>query len=166
MTIVNMEELPKIREKYKDKKKVFCSGGFDLTHVGHILFFEDCKKLGDILVVGVARDISLRKRKGEGRPILSEHTRIKTIDSLKPVDYVFMSPSLSTKDLLETVRSAFEKLHPDVYVINEDAFDIPSRRELCIKFNVEMHILPRSCPPEFDRISTSKIIEKIKNLKD
>ena len=166
MAIISMEDLSKIREKYKDKKIVFCSGGFDLTHVGHILFFEDCKKFGDILIVGVARNVSLRKRKGEGRPILNEQIRLKTIDSLKPVDYVFMNFSPSTKDLWETVRSAFEKLHPDIYTINDDAFDIPSRRELCIKFNVKMHILSRSCPPEFDGISTSKIIEKIKNLKD
>ena len=166
MTIINMEDLSKIREKYKDKKIVFCSGGFDLTHVGHILFFEDCKKLGDILVVGVARDVSLKKRKGNDRPILNEHIRIKTIDSIKPVNYVFMSSSASTKDLLETIQGTFEKLHPDVYAINEDTFDIPLRRNLCVKFKIKMQILHRSCPKEFDGISTSKIINKIKKLLD
>ncbi len=166
MSIVIVDELPRIRKENRGKKIVFCSGGFDVTHVGHILFFEDCKKLGDILVVAVARDASLRKRKGSQRPILNEHIRTKTIDSLKPVDYVFMNPQGSVEDLLYTIRLAFEKLSPDMYVINEDAFDIPAREQLAAEYHVKLIVLPRSCPPEFENISTSKIIEKIQNLKD
>ncbi len=164
MVIIAVDDLCRLRERYKDQKIVFCSGGFDLTHAGHILFFEDCKKLGDILVVGVARDISLRKRKGENRPILNENIRIKTVDSLKPVEYVFMNSDKAVGELLGTIRTAFEKLKPDIYVINEDAFDIPYREQLCKEHNVKLVILPRWVPPEFDGISTSKIIEKIKSL--
>ncbi len=166
MVQIYLSDLEELRLKNKHKKIVFCSGGFDLTHVGHILFFEDCKMQGDILVVAVARDVSLRRRKGNNRPILNEYVRIKTIDSLKPVDYTFISPETSTTDLLHTLNVAFEKLRPDIYVINEDAFDIDQRRELCSKYEVSLKILPRYCPPEFEGVSTSKIIAKIKNLDD
>ena len=159
-----MEDLPTLRKLHAGKKIVFCSGGFDLTHAGHIIFFEDCKKLGDILVVGVGRDILLRKRKGENRPILNEHIRLKTVDSFKPVDYTFTSDDKSTGDLLATVRTTFEKLRPDIYAINEDAFDIPYREKLAKQYGVKLVILPRWFPPEFDGISTSKIIAKIKQL--
>ena len=164
MVVLKIEELSSLRQKYKEKKIVLCTGGFDLTHAGHILFFEDCKKHGDILVVGVARDVSLRKRKGDNRPILNEYIRLKTVDSLKPVDYVFMNADKSVADLLYTIKFAFEKLHPDVYVINDDAFNIPEREKLSKEYGVKLIILPRWFPPEFDGISTSKIIEKIKQL--
>lgn len=166
MTIINVEDLSKIREKYKNKKIVFCSGSFDLTHAGHVLFFEDCKKYGEILIVSVGKDSSIKKNKGEGRPIFNEYIRLKMIDSLKPVDYVYINPISVPGNKLYSIEHALENLKPDVYVINEDAFDIPYRKELCAKFNVKLTILPRYCPEEFEGISTSKIIEKIKNLKE
>ncbi|HLC53556.1 MAG TPA: adenylyltransferase/cytidyltransferase family protein [Candidatus Nanoarchaeia archaeon] len=162
--IIQVAELAAIREKHKDKKIVYCTGGFDLTHAGHIIFFEDCKKLGDILVVAVARDISLKKRKGDSRPILNQHIRLKTVDSLKPVDYAFISSEQSVSDLLATIRMGFEQLRPDIYAINEEAFDIPARKALAERYNVKMVILPRWFPPEFEGVSTSIIIEKIRSL--
>lgn len=164
MAIINPEKLPKIREKFKNKKIVFCSGSFDLIHAGHILFLEDCKKLGDILVVGVGSDILL-KRKGNKRPILNERIRLKTIDSLKPVDYCFIDNFSKKEHPLFILDSVFEKLKPDVYVINEDAFDIPYREEAAKKFNVKLVILKRWSPNDWgEPISTTKLIEKIKNL--
>lgn len=164
MTIIILEDLPKIREKYKDKKIVFCSGTFDLTHVGHILFFEDCKRLGEILVIGIGGDSITKKRKGDKKPILNEQIRIKTVDSFKRVDYTLIDYLSNETNKLIFLDVVFEKLHPDVYAINEDAFDIEYRRNLCEKFGVELKILKRECPKKFDEISTSKIIEKIKKL--
>ena len=51
MGVIDFKDLPRIREKHKNEKIAVCAGVFDLTHAGHILFFEDCKKYGDILVV-------------------------------------------------------------------------------------------------------------------
>jgi len=166
MAVINVGDLSRIREKHKDKKIVFCSGSFDLTHAGHILFFEDCKKYGEILVVSVGKDSSIKKNKGEGRPIFNQHIRLKMIDSLKPVDYTYINPISVPGNKLHSIEHAFKNLRPDVYVINEDAFDISYRKELCAKFNVKLTILPRYCPEEFEGISTSKIIEKIKNLEE
>jgi len=164
MIILNIGELLQLRESNRDKKIVFCSGSFDLTHAGHILFFEDCKKLGDILVVCVGSDRLIKSLKGDKRPILNENIRLKTIDSLKPVDYCFINPCSPEEHPLLILEIVFKKLKPDVYVINEDAFNISYRLNLCKKYKVKLHILKRWCPSEFDSISTSKIIERINNL--
>jgi D-beta-D-heptose 7-phosphate kinase / D-beta-D-heptose 1-phosphate adenosyltransferase len=155
-------ELVSLREALADLKIVFCTGSFDLTHAGHVLFFEDCKKQGDVLVVGVGSDFAIRKNKGEGRPFINEKLRMKMIDSLKPVDYCFLEPSIEGMDYHDILRLAFEFLRPEVYVINEDASDIATRKSLVDQFGVHMEILARTCPEDFELVSTSQIIEKIR----
>ncbi len=162
MICKNYEDLPAIREKYKDQKLVFCSGSFDLVHAGHALFFEDCKKLGDILVVGVGSD-QLLVWKGKDRPVLNQYVRLKMIDTLRPVDYCFLDESTLSDHPQTVLEETFKRLKPDVYVINEDASDIEYRKSMVEKYGVKMVILPRTCPPEFENISTTKIIEKIKS---
>lgn len=165
--ITPFQELPAIlAQRPADKKIVFCSGTFDLTHAGHILFFEDCKKYGDILVVMVGDDESIRQGKGPDRPVLNEHVRLKTVASLKPVDHCFINPYREIEgngEQFYNVRRVFDALHPHVWVVNEDAFDISSRQTLANRYGIQLAILPRSCPPEFELISTSSIIRKIKN---
>src|SRR3989344_6331411 len=90
MAIISQEDLSKIRKRHHRQKIVFCSGTFDLTHAGHILFLEDCKAQGDILVVGVGHDNDIRMIKGPSRPILSGWIRLYTISQLKPPDYCFI----------------------------------------------------------------------------
>lgn len=165
MTMIKFEDLSSIREKHPDKKIVYCSGVFDLTHPGHILFFEDCKKFGDILVVGIGNDSTIKRYKGPKRPILNEKLRLKMISSLKSVDYSFIDIDFADEgNILDTVEASCEKLKPDVYIINQDAFDIPRRKLITDKLKIKMVILDRFCPPEFDNVSTTSIIEKIKNL--
>ena len=85
------------------------------------------------------------------------------VDSLKPVDYSFLS-GFVTSHLLGHLKIVFENLKPDVYVVNNDAFDLDFRRKISKKYGVRLVILKRSCPPEFEKISTTKIIEKIKKF--
>ncbi len=162
--IITYKDLKELRKKYYNKKIVFCSGTFDITHAGHILFFEDCKKHGDILVVAVSDDKIIKKYKGDKRPILNEHVRLKSVDSLKAVDYAFIDRPIKIGEskLLVAFNYIFSRLKPDVYIINEDARDIEKRREISDRYNVELKILRRWCPKEFEGISTSKIIDKIK----
>ncbi len=164
--IINLQNLEEIRKNNPHKKIVFASGTFDLTHAGHILFFEDCKKFGDMLVIGVGGDSITKQRKGGNRPILNESIRLKTIDSLKPVDFSFIDNISTHENKLALIEAVFEKLKPDFYVINDDAFDIETRKKICSKSGVEIKIIGRWCPPEFQGISTSNIIEKIRNLDD
>tara|TARA_Y100000310_G_C20676469_1_gene813378 strand:- start:1925 stop:2425 length:501 start_codon:yes stop_codon:yes gene_type:complete len=165
MILNSHDELPEIREEYRDKKVVFCSGTFDLTHVGHVLFFEDCKKQGDVLVVAVGNDFNIREYKGEKRPVLNEKIRLKIIDSLKPVDYCVTDCRIKTEgDFLSALVPLLEKLKPDKWIVNEDAFDISQWEKLADKYGIELVVLKRFCPEEFENISTSKIIEKVKGL--
>ncbi len=165
---VNFNQIEDIRKRHPGQKLVFCAGGFDLTHGGHVIFFEDCKKLGDILVVGIASDATRRQERGPARPVLNEHLRIRTVDALKPVDYSFIISRLaeSHEDKMTPIDSILERLQPDVWVVNEDAYDIPRREQLAKKMGFELVVLKRWCPPEFENISTTAIIEKIKRLPD
>mgnify|MGYP001563019465 CR=1 FL=1 len=163
MSVITYNDLPNIRKLHNKSKIVFCTGVFDLTHVGHILFFEECKKLGDILVVAVGSDFMINRNKGSARPILNEKIRIKTVDSLKTVDYCLLEKSIPGRPL-DHLKLAFKKLKPDLYVINKDASNIPYREKLIKEYPTKMVILDRSCPAEYEGISTTKIIEKIKSL--
>lgn len=163
MSSISEKNLGKIRKKHSDRKIVFCSGSFDLVHAGHALFFEDCKKFGDILVVSVGPDIDIKKLKGDQRPILNQHVRLKMISSLRPVDYCFVGARYSPKKhLFYSNEKVFKTLKPDIYVVNADAFNIPDRQKLAKKYGIKMVVLKRWCPPKFENISTTKIIEKIR----
>ena len=164
MAIITKRDFSKIRKNNPNKVIVYCDGSFDLPHAGHILFFEDCKGLGDVLIVGVGTDIGIRKRKGEGRPILNQDIRLKTIDSFKSVDYAFLNKLPHYRNMLSQLDDCFKKLRPDIYVVNEDAFDIGYREKISKKHGVKLAVLKRTCPIEFEAISTSKIIDKIKNI--
>lgn len=167
MVLINVEDFAQIREKYKDKKIVFCSGAFDLTHAGHVFFLEDCKKLGDILVVAVGSDALAAMNKGPSRPILNEKVRQKIVDSFKPVDFTAIDDiSFEKKDTHYILEYAFKKLKPDFYAVNDETFDIDHRKELCRRFNVEFRIMKRTAPEGIQGISTSEIIKKIKGLQD
>jgi rfaE bifunctional protein nucleotidyltransferase chain/domain len=69
-------------------KVVFTNGCFDILHIGHLRYLEEAKKLGDILVVGVNSDNSVKRLKGEKRPINKLNERMEMLAGLKPVDYV------------------------------------------------------------------------------
>ena len=84
------EALQKIIESLKTagKKIVFTNGCFDLLHVGHIRYLEEAKALGDILIVGVNSDRSVRQLKGLDRPILPQEERAEILSGLGSVDFV------------------------------------------------------------------------------
>jgi D-beta-D-heptose 7-phosphate kinase/D-beta-D-heptose 1-phosphate adenosyltransferase len=74
--------------KAKGKRIIFTNGCFDLLHIGHVRYLEEAKSLGDILVVGVNSDASVRGLKGPNRPILPEEERAEILSGLACVDYV------------------------------------------------------------------------------
>ena len=158
MILESYEDLKSIRLNYQERKIVYASGSFDLISAGHVLFFENSKNLGDLLIVAVASDEALRDNKGDKRPIIRQDARIKLIDSLKPVDYTF----INTKKDLSDLENIFSLLKPAVYTMTEDAFDMETRRKYSDKFGVEMVVLERS--KKFADITTTTIIEKIKRL--
>ena len=74
--------------KANGKRVIFTNGCFDLLHIGHVRYLEEAKSLGDILVVGVNSDASVRGLKGPNRPILPEEERAEILSGLGCVDYV------------------------------------------------------------------------------
>ena len=76
--------------KRQGKRIVFTNGCFDILHVGHIRYLSQARKLGDILVVGLNTDRSVRTIKGEKRPLVCENERAEVLSALKVVDYVVL----------------------------------------------------------------------------
>ena len=88
---------------------VTTNGAFDLLHIGHIRNLEFAKSLGDMLIVGVNSDSSVRSYKGSRRPIVAEKERAQMVAALKPVDHVFVFKE-------KTPISWIKKLRPDIHV--------------------------------------------------
>ncbi|NIO08714.1 MAG: D-glycero-beta-D-manno-heptose 1-phosphate adenylyltransferase [Deltaproteobacteria bacterium] len=113
--IKDLAELGSIVSKAKSKKKkvVFTNGCFDLLHLGHIHLLREAKKLGDLLVVALNSDSSVKRIKGPGRPILPEAERAELVASLEMVDYVTVFSQPDPGDIIEA-------LHPNVLVKGGD----------------------------------------------
>ena len=88
--ILSQEELLKVRQELKkqNKKVVFTNGCFDILHAGHVDYLNKSKAAGDVLVVALNSDKSIRSIKGENRPIIPQDQRAIIIANLKAVDFV------------------------------------------------------------------------------
>lgn len=113
--IKKSDELKSILLKLKEKRKkiVFTNGCFDLIHYGHVKYLEDAKKNGDVLVVAVNSDKSVKKIKGDKRPIVNQESRIRVIASLESVDYAVLFDE-------ETPYELIKFLMPDILVKGGD----------------------------------------------
>jgi len=113
--IVDLHALVEIRERAKreGKKVIFTNGCFDILHRGHIEYLEEAKKLGDILIVGLNSDESVKKIKGDKRPIVPEDDRAFVLSALGCVDYVCIFDQ-------ETPEELIKNLVPDVLVKGGD----------------------------------------------
>ena len=96
------EDLHKILKnlKAKGKRIVFTNGCFDLLHIGHIRYLEEAKALGDVLVVGINSDPSVRSLKGPHRPILPVEERAEILSALGCVDYVILFDETNPLELI------------------------------------------------------------------
>ena len=103
------------RLKRQGKRIVFTNGCFDLLHAGHVDLFRRAKTLGDVLVVAINSNASVRRIKGKGRPILDEKERAEIIGALEMVDHVFVFGE-------DTPLEAILKIRPDVLVKGADWF--------------------------------------------
>ena len=110
-----LDEAKAIVEGSRDSGKVigFTNGCFDLLHEGHLYSLEQAKKACDVLVVGVNADASVRRLKGEGRPIQSEMTRARVLACLDHTDIVIVFGEDTPRDLIAAIR-------PDVLFKGED----------------------------------------------
>lgn len=97
-------ELSKFLEANRGKKIVFTNGCFDILHRGHVTYLNEAKKLGDLLVLGLNSDASVKKLKGPERPINNEEDRKFVLSQLKAVDFVEIFSEETPLDLIHTVK--------------------------------------------------------------
>ncbi len=152
--IVPLDELPKRAKALRaaGKKIVLTNGCFDLLHVGHVRYLKGARALGDALVVGVNGDRSVRKLKGEGRPLNNEKDRAEVVASLESVDLVAIFPELRATRFIELVK-------PDIYVKGGDydsATLNPEERRMLEHLGSKIDIVP------FEKgYSSSSLIAKL-----
>ena len=114
MAVLKLPELLVELEKYRSGKKVvFTNGCFDILHVGHVRYLAEAKKQGDLLVVGLNSDASVRGLKGDERPLQNEDDRSEILSQLQSVDYVVVFTD-------ETPLKLIEAIGPDVLVKGGD----------------------------------------------
>jgi len=99
--------------KQKSMKIVFTNGCFDIMHLGHITYLEEARRLGDFLVVGLNSDASVRKLKGEGRPVKQIQSRVAVLAGLAAVDMVIIFDQ-------DTPLNLIQNLMPDILVKGGD----------------------------------------------
>lgn len=96
-----------VRLRGMDQQVVFTNGCFDILHVGHVRYLTQARALGDVLVVGLNSDSSIRRIKGEQRPIVSETERKEMLLGLKAVDFVCIFQDETPLELIKLVRPEF-----------------------------------------------------------
>src|SRR3954471_18565886 len=113
--IIEREELSDLCEKLRSagQKIVATNGCFDLLHVGHVRYLQAARALGDLLVVGLNSDTSVRGYKGPSRPLISADERAELLAALACVDYIVIFDEPTATGLVEA-------LAPDVYVKGGD----------------------------------------------
>lgn len=111
----SLEELKRILDQCRGEGKriVLANGCFDLLHVGHVRYLQAARALGDVLVVALNNDASVRALKGEGRPLMNEEERAEILASFQGVDFLVTFSDLTVAPLLN-------ELKPDVHAKGTD----------------------------------------------
>lgn len=133
---------------------VFSNGCFDVLHAGHVRYLSAAQAMGDFLVVGLNSDASVRRLKGEGRPINAERDRAEVLDALRAVDIVTIFDEPTAEALVALVR-------PDVYVKGGDyTLDTLPEARIVQGYGGRVEFVPLA-----EGRSTTTLIAKIKGGK-
>lgn len=153
--IKKIEELKDIIDIHKKQGKliVFTNGCFEILHPGHIKLLEEAKNYGDILVVGINSDESVKRIKGEKKLIFDEKSRMKIISALECVDYVTLFNENTPENLIKIIK-------PHIHVKGGDykEEDLPEAK-IVKEYGGKIIILPL-----LEGFSTTQIIQKILTL--
>ena len=133
-------ELAKIRETLgaQGRRMVFTNGCFDILHAGHVRYLQQARQLGDVLLVALNGDDSVRALKGPGRPLNGQADRAEVLCALGCVDYVTICPDVRMTEVLRAVK-------PHIYAKGGDYTEESLNREergVLHEINAEIKILP------------------------
>lgn len=151
--LIEKEKLDNIIKKLKseNKKIVFTNGCFDILHAGHVRYLKESKKFGDILIIGLNSDISVKKIKGESRPINPEMDRAEVLAGLEAVNYIVLFDETSPVKLLEEIK-------PDIYTKGADyTVETLPEAKTVLSYGGKIEFIKF-----LEGRSTTKIIDKIK----
>ena len=140
MKLITLDELAKLstRLRTEGKRVVATNGCFDILHVGHVRYLAAARKLGDVLVVGLNGDDSIRQLKGAGRPVNRERDRAEVLGALELVEYVTIFPEKRATNFLRAAQPAVYAKGGDYAV---DTLD-PEERALLDQFGARIEIIP------------------------
>ncbi len=135
----------------RGQRVVFTNGCFDLLHGGHIKFLEDSRRLGDVLVVAVDSDASVRQVKGPGRPVIGEAQRLRILAALTAVDYVTLFDSPQLPEILQSLK-------PDILTKGSNYPEAQvAGRDVVQAYGGQVTLLPVTEP-----VSVSELINRIR----
>lgn len=157
--ILTLKQAISISKKLKKRQKtiVLTGGCFDVIHIGHIKFLQKSKKYADFLFVLLENDQSVRKLKGENRPINNQKNRAIVLSCLKPVDYVVLLPDiLSNSDYDRLV----EKINPQYLCATKNDPNIVHKKRQAEQINAKVIFATEKISDQ----STTKIAKIIENL--
>ncbi|MBN2251891.1 MAG: adenylyltransferase/cytidyltransferase family protein [Candidatus Altiarchaeota archaeon] len=149
--IKSREELREIVSRLREEGKsaVTCNGSFDLMHIGHIKFLQEAKEQGDVLIVGLNSDSSVKEYKGADRPINSQEHRAEFLAAMECVDYVTVFDETDPREFLKAVG-------PDVHVNGAEYGMDCIERGVVLEGGGTIHLVPL-----YKNFSTTMLIQKI-----
>jgi rfaE bifunctional protein nucleotidyltransferase chain/domain len=148
--ILDRSKAAEVRDRHPGKTIVFTNGCFDILHAGHVRYLAAAKQLGDILVVGLNGDESVRELKGKGRPLNSQEDRAEVMAALEAVDYVIIFSEKRADNLLRQVRPRVYAKGGDYTVNSLDPDEVVVLKEIGAKIEI-LPLVPGR--------STSKLVE-------
>jgi rfaE bifunctional protein nucleotidyltransferase chain/domain len=151
--ILDRSMAAEVRDRHPGKTIVFTNGCFDILHAGHVRYLAGAKQLGDILVVGLNGDASVRELKGEGRPLNSQQDRAEVLSALGAVDYVIIFDEKRVDNLLREVRPRIYAKGGDYTVKSLDPDEFSALKEIGAKIEI-LPLVPGK--------STSKLLQAIR----
>ena len=153
--VVTLNEAIERAENWQSegKKIVFTNGCFDIVHLGHIDYLEKARNLGDKLILGLNTDASVKRLKGESRPVVNEYARSRMMAAFEFIDAVVLFDEPTPKELIEKVK-------PDILVKGDDyTIETIVGADFVIAKGGEVKTIPL-----VKGYSTTSLIEKIKQI--
>jgi rfaE bifunctional protein nucleotidyltransferase chain/domain len=150
--LLDRSKSAELRSRHPGKTIVFTNGCFDILHAGHVRYLAAAKQLGDILVVGLNGDASVKELKGPGRPLNPAADRAEVMSALLAVDYVIIFEEKRVDKLLRQVRPAVYAKGGDYTVASLDPEELAALKEIGAKVEI-LPLVPGK--------STSKLVEAL-----
>ena len=156
ITDLDVEGVSSFLKSFPDHKIVATNGCFDILHAGHVAYLEAAKELGDVLIVGLNDDDSIKELKGSTRPINCLEDRARVLASVRYVDLVVIFHEKRAHEFIKAIQ-------PDIYVKGGD-YTLDSLSE-CERLLLEENTLDIVILPQLTGRSTTNIVNKLINMK-